>query len=489
MLGELRSKLFSLGRLDLMEGVAHRVAGYYDRRGAIDSDEDRYLAAKARVTVAGVFSDRNDLAAATRQAEAARDVLTSVTAHDPDRVSYQALLDEAVYLLIDIQFARGDLTGALTAAQQQLAVDERLLAAHPHEPDPLSAFCVGSQKVARLLARKGDNRGAMAQLRHEIEVAGARGGESPSIDDHLMVAHEMIGTLLRKVEYDRDGGLREQEAALGVATRRLSIDPQDTVWKANALECRLSIAGTLIDSKDLKRASETLGEALPLAEQLVEVEPAKQQWQYDRGRIHELLGDIRAAQHDGDAALVEYRASYAALAKLADADPTDLDNQRQLSVGLNKVGDAELATHHRDSALMSYRNALAIRQRLVDKDPSNAGWRRDLFYSHTRIGRVLVDQDKRGALSEVEHALSIAQEIAANAPDNPAAQNDLVETHMTIGEIRQELHDLAGARSQYRAALEIARREAAMPKAPPMWAELVHKVDVLLAKAGANTPH
>jgi hypothetical protein len=57
-----------------------------------------------------------------------------------------------------------------------------------------------------------------------------------------------------------------------------------------------------------------------------------------------------------------------------------------------KIGDVLVAQGNLPEALKSFRDGLAIRERLAKVDPNNAGWQRNLSYSYTQIGDVLVSR-------------------------------------------------------------------------------------------------
>jgi tetratricopeptide (TPR) repeat protein len=59
--------------------------------------------------------------------------------------------------------------------------------------------------------------------------------------------------------------------------------------------------------------------------------------------------------------------------------------------------------------LKAYRDGLAIRERLAAADPSNTQWQRDMSASYGRVGDVLVAQGKLDeALKAYRDALAIA---------------------------------------------------------------------------------
>jgi tetratricopeptide (TPR) repeat protein len=114
---------------------------------------------------------------------------------------------------------------------------------------------------------------------------------------------------------------------------------------------------------------------------------------------HLKLGDVLSAQGDLGGALAAYREALAIAQRLAAADPSNTEWQRDLSVSHNKLGDVLSAQGDLGGALAAYREALAIRQRLAAADPSNSGWQLDLSVSHIKLGDVLSAQgDLGGAL-------------------------------------------------------------------------------------------
>jgi hypothetical protein len=58
-----------------------------------------------------------------------------------------------------------------------------------------------------------------------------------------------------------------------------------------------------------------------------------------------------------------------------------------LSICYKKVGDVLHAQGDLDRAFVAYQNSLAISQRLAAADPSNADWQRDVTVSQIKIGK------------------------------------------------------------------------------------------------------
>lgn len=89
-------------------------------------------------------------------------------------------------------------------------------------------------------------------------------------------------------------------------------------------------------------------------------------------------------------------------------------------------------------ALKAYRESLAVRQRLAAADPSNAGWQRDLSYSFTLIGQVLMRQEQwREALPWLEQSLEIDERLAALDPTNATWRQDVQVSRRLVAEVRR----------------------------------------------------
>jgi tetratricopeptide (TPR) repeat protein len=115
-----------------------------------------------------------------------------------------------------------------------------------------------------------------------------------------------------------------------------------------------------------------------------------------------------------DEALKAYRDGLAIFERLAAADRSNTQWQRDLSVSYNNVGDVLVAQGKLDAALKAYRESLAIRERLAAADRSNSEWQRDLRISIGRIGGIaynfVLARKFVMALEVADQAISLALE-------------------------------------------------------------------------------
>ena len=210
---------------------------------------------------------------------------------------------------------------------------------------------------------------------------------------------------------------------------------------------------------DLAGALAQYRESLEVVRRLVEADESNTQWQRDLSVSREKIGDVLQAQGDLAGALAEYRESLAVRRRLVEADVSNTQWQRDLSISRNKVGDVLRAQGDLDGALAEYRESLAVRRRLVEADASNTEWQRDLSISQDRIGDVLQAQgDLAGALAEYRDSLAVRLRLVEADDLNTGWQRDLSVSQEKIGDVLQAQGDLAGALAEYRESLAVRRR-------------------------------
>jgi hypothetical protein len=91
------------------------------------------------------------------------------------------------------------------------------------------------------------------------------------------------------------------------------------------------------------------------------------------------------AAGDLEAARTAHQASLDIRQRLAAADPTNSEWQRDLSVSHNKLGDVAVAARDLEAARTAYQASLDIAERLAAADPTNTTWRRDLQTARQRM--------------------------------------------------------------------------------------------------------
>ena len=205
-------------------------------------------------------------------------------------------------------------------------------------------------------------------------------------------------------------------------------------------------------------------------ERLAAADPSNANWQRDLSVSQYNIGCVLRDQGDLPGALQAFREFQAGMQRLAAADPSNAGWQRDLSVSQEQIGDVLRAQGDLAGALQAYERVKAVAQRLAAADPSNAGWQRDLSVSQDGIGNVLRSQgDLAGALQAFRQSLAVRERLAAADPSNAGWQRDLSVSQEKIGDVLWDQGDLAGALQAFRQSLAVAQGLAAADPSNADW--------------------
>jgi len=161
---------------------------------------------------------------------------------------------------------------------------------------------------------------------------------------------------------------------------------------------------------------------------------------------------------DTQAALTAYQQYFEISKRLAAADSSNTQAQRDLSASYSKLGNVQLQLGDTQAALTAYQQALEIRKRLAAADPSNTQVQRELSVSYNKVGRVQEAlEDTPTALETQRQGLIIAQELAKHDEKNADVQNLRLEFEGVIqrleGDEQIRLNNFETALQKYQQAL------------------------------------
>ncbi|WP_165521722.1 CHAT domain-containing protein [Micromonospora zingiberis] len=220
-------------------------------------------------------------------------------------------------------------------------------------------------------------------------------------------------------------------------------------------------AAALMATGSLDAAYHRTLKLLAVTQKFADADPSNAQAQRDLSITHNRLGDLAQARGDLTTAATAYQADLTIAQRLADADPTNAQAQRDLSISHNRLGDLAHARGDLTTAATAYHASLTIAQRLADADPTNAQAQRDLSISHNKTGDLAQTRgDLTTAATAYHTALTIRQRLADADPTNAQAQRDLSISHGRLGDLAQARGDLTTAANAYQADLTIAQRLA-----------------------------
>jgi tetratricopeptide (TPR) repeat protein len=145
--------------------------------------------------------------------------------------------------------------------------------------------------------------------------------------------------------------------------------------------------------------------------------------------------------------------------KLADDNPTDTEEQRNLSVAYNKIADLYKTNDKIKEALEYYDKGLTIRKKLADVNLSDTQAQRDLSFSYNKIANIYTTLSKQNeALDYYNKGLTIRKKLADANPTDTQCQRDLSVSYHKIGNLYKIIEKPNEALDYYSKDLEIRKK-------------------------------
>jgi tetratricopeptide (TPR) repeat protein len=296
MVGDLRSKLEPIGKLDALDGVGTRVLAYYSKQDTSQLSDDALVQrSQALNLMAEVAFNRGNLKEAEQlyqQATAGTAEAMRRSPNDPERIfehaqnvfyvgetarfegkpaeaersfrEYKRLADQMTALAPDslkyrmeVLYANENLgislynqhrfTEALRQFQGAAGPMEKLASLYPSnttyekEYATVLAWVADAQRsLGNLPAAIAGRQRQIAALEQFVAATSDSGGRS-----RLISAHEGLGLLFAE-DGQRDRATRELQSAISEAEGLIPIEPRNAMWKSEAADARLAFAATLM---------------------------------------------------------------------------------------------------------------------------------------------------------------------------------------------------------------------------------------------------
>ncbi|MEL7061021.1 MAG: winged helix-turn-helix domain-containing protein [Acidobacteriota bacterium] len=382
MLGDLRSTLAGVGRLDAMAATNERVLQHYASiEPTTMADESLVHRVTALHQIGAVRVELGDLAAAAETFERGR-VLATTLASRGFVPAHQALLADSHYWLGSVATQNGRLDEASAAFTRHRDLYAELVRRDPTSADARLELAYGWSNLGLVRQRQGRADEALEHFRRCLEGLEVLASERPddrALQVELAASHHQIGTALES---------RGQLAGALAAYR-------DNLHTVRRLAAEASADGPLSAQLRLRRAT---AEAFT-------------------GRLMLRLGDLEGA-------LAAFQREEAEFADLAMLDPENARWQRHLAVARGRLaqalfwrdGPSRGASDRLDRAIEALRS-------MVARDPAQADWRRDLArLLGARAELQLSTGDDRAALEALEQARDLL--ISDVFPISDAAEGD-----------------------------------------------------------------
>lgn len=378
MLGDLRRKLDSVGRLDVLDGVGEKALEYYSRQ-----EVDRL--------------DANSLGRRAR----------------------------ALHLIGEIREARGQRDAAQFAFQRAAESTAQLLLRAPNDAQRIfdhaqSVYWVGY--LARLRAQMPEAEQAFREYVRLADRLVRLDGRNPDWQIEAAYARDNVGVVLLETSRPREA-LEILSQQREIWQRITVTQPEHALELANTLGW---IARAYEAGGDFDRAIATQQEKGRVLEQMPDAE-GNQQVRRSRFTIAGELARLELALGRPEASRTLARDAVQKAQSLVAVDPRNKTWLEQRCLAQANLADALLATGDRAGA---QQNLVAIRDgtaQLLALDPKAANWQVNLR------GRMLIlaaqlagDNDRRGVIDELNDYLVKVREFSTTDRTLTQARNVLV---------------------------------------------------------------
>jgi tetratricopeptide (TPR) repeat protein len=290
MLTDLRLRLQSVGRLDILTSVNERALGYYGEQGDLSRLPSNSLERRARVLHAMGEDDqrRGDFGPALSKFREAQRVTQALLADDPDDPARIFAHAQSEFYLGYTDFLAARYDNALPRFEAYLRLAQRLVRIAPGDPRYLRELSYAEGGICSLeLARKsnpaaslkacGDAMAAMEAV--ERATPGDRDVRRDVANRHAWMADAYVSA-------DRTGdALAERRRQNAMLDALVAGDPKNIVYRQDWMLARYSIATVLRDLGEAGQASAAAGEARTVIDQLTVADPENEDWQKWRKRI------------------------------------------------------------------------------------------------------------------------------------------------------------------------------------------------------------
>ena len=407
MVGDLRTKLEPVGRLDVLDDVGAQALRYFrSLRPEEFSPAELRRNAKTLSQLGEVRMAQGNLAAAEEVLQSSLSLAAAAAERDPADGQNQIELGASHFWMGSLRRQQGDLGGALEHYRSYLRISEALAVRHPANAD------------------------------YQLEVG---------------YGHSNVGTILEQ-RGELEGALEHYRRAVAIKERRLATDPGRADWNADLATTVNKVGVVLLSLGRYGEAETALRREHDLLASALRAEPKNNRWRQRLAVNANFQGRLAEETGAEDAAFAHYSREREIETGLVSHDETNTNWQRDLA-----VCDTNLARllHHRGDlagAEASYRRALARLEPLRRKDPGRVLWMRDVATLHDGLATLL---RARGRAAAARGEVDAARAALAGAPPTEVDTRRLAwQVAITSGAVAARQGDARTAEREWQSVID-----------------------------------
>ncbi len=411
MLGDLRTKLEPLGRLDILDDVGDKAESYFAAVAEAELSDDELLSRTKTLTQIGeVRLSQNRHGEALASFEEAYRRAAALVVRNPKEGVFLFGRGQAEYWVGYVHWQRLEGEQAQQWMGRYRDTSKALLERDASRDDWVLEAAYAHHNLAVLALEFGDLDAAEEGFSDEVEVLRdliERNADDPSLVEDLADAYSWLGT---------------------TAHRRGLLDRAAGFFSASTTQ----------------RAA------------LVELEPENVHWRFWWAQSKVFAGKVAAIRGQREQSVVIFDHAIAILEALVDGDRTNRDWLRALATARTARAKPGAAGGNFARALEQLATSIEVLQQLVAAEPGDRQSSRTLALAYRATARFEGWAGRLPTATEkVARAAELGEELHNDAPRDLELLAELASTRVLAGELQQEAGNREEALINWHRALEI----------------------------------
>ena len=350
MLGDMRTRLQQVGRLDLLDEVGRLATTYFNALPPESlSGDELFRRSQSMYQIGQIRQAEGDLKAASDAYRASIGFGQQAVALDPANGEWQIGLATARFYAGEALRVQGDLKAAMLEYQAYRDTAQGLVDRDPENEHWLLELSYGLGAVAFVHEADGDFESARRQLESAQRLKEDLTRRNPAdVERRQAVAsgHTRLGLVLDKLG-DVDAALKHYLADLDIRRELVARQPDNFALKRNYQVALRYVGGAYEDRGDLGTAARHYRIQREVASAYAAADPRNADWRRDAAvaestfaGVLRLMGSLQEAER-------AYERAIAIIRPIAEASPTVATRQRdladaELGLGLTHLDRGEL---------------------------------------------------------------------------------------------------------------------------------------------------
>jgi tetratricopeptide (TPR) repeat protein len=281
MLGDLRSKLEPLGRLDVLDSVGARALAYYQKQDKSHLSDDSLAQRSKALTLMGeIANTRGNLDTALRLYREALAGTAEALKRSPDNP--QRLFDHAqnVFWVGYIAWQRGHLDRAEAAFREYKRLAARMIALEPGKPEWRLERKYADTNLGAVLMEQHRYPEAAAAFQQSLATVEALAASDPANQDYNKGLLESLAWLAdaRAGEGRIEDALAQRERQIALVEQLIASNPGDAEYTRKAMTAHRAMSKLLLARGEVAPALQQARRAAENADALIRTEPGNTEW-------------------------------------------------------------------------------------------------------------------------------------------------------------------------------------------------------------------